>query len=111
MKGYGKRAVAHFKGLGFTNRLAVYILLFLAVGLAGGFYLAVKSIGSDYNGSLLCWTVVFTPIGTAASLVLGKVVDKSKMENTSADGDGIKYAAAKASGFVIQNGSENSPAL
>ena len=32
--------LAHFAKLGFTNRLALYILLFLAAGLVGGFYLA-----------------------------------------------------------------------
>lgn len=30
----------HMKSLGFTNRLAVYIIIFLAAGLAGGFILA-----------------------------------------------------------------------
>lgn len=106
-----KEIIRHLSSLGFTNRLALYILIFLAAGLAGGFHLAIKSIGYGYTGSLLCWTVVFTPIGTAASLVLGKVVDKSAKENTSADGDGIKYAAAKAANFKIQNGSDNSPAI
>lgn len=89
----------HFKGLGFTNRLAVYLLLFLLLGLAGGFVLAVLSIRAQYTGALMCWTVVFTPIGTAVGMVLGKIVDKSKEENTSANGDGIVYAAAQASGF------------
>lgn len=89
----------HLKGLGFTNRLAVYLLLFLLLGLAGGFLLAVLSIRAQYTGALMCWTVVFTPIGTAVGLVLGKIVDKSKEENTSAAGDGIVYAAAQANGF------------
>jgi hypothetical protein len=38
----------HLIHLGFTNRLALYIMIFLAAGLAGGFYLALKSIQ-------LCW--------------------------------------------------------
>ena len=67
--------------------------------LAGGFILAWKSIGVGYTGALMCWTVVFTPIGTACSVVLSRIVDKSREENTSADGDGIKYAAAKAQNF------------
>ena len=96
---------AHIKSLGFTNRLAIYVLIFLAVGLAGGFYLAVKSIGASYTGSLLCWTVVFTPIGTAVSVVLSKIVDKSKAENTEG---GIVCEAAKANGFT---GSTESPAI
>lgn len=90
----------HFAKLGFTNRLAVYIMMFLAIGLAGGFYLAIKSIATGYSGSLLCWTVVFTPIGTACSVVLSRIVDKSKAENTGGNGDGIKYAQAKANNFI-----------
>jgi hypothetical protein len=96
----------HFKRLGFTNRLAIYILLFLAFGLAGGFYLAIKCIGMDYTGSLYCWTIVFTPIGTACSIVLSRIVDKNRDENTSADGDGISYALAKANEFKINDYNE-----
>lgn len=92
--------VRHFAKLGFTNRLALYIILFLAVGLTGGFYLSVRSIDAQYTGSLLCWTVVFTPLGTVAAAVLGKVVDKNRDENTSADGMGIAFAAAQANGFT-----------
>lgn len=88
------------KRIGFTNRLAIYLLLFLAAGLAGGFVLAFLSIKYQYTGALMCWTVVFTPIGTAISLVIGAVVNKSKAENTSGNGDGIVYAKAMASGFV-----------
>ena len=87
-----KGLFAHLKNLGFTNRLALYIMLFLAAGLAGGFYLAVKSISTGYTGALMCWTVVFTPIGTACSIVLSRIVDKSRAENTSADGEGIKLS-------------------
>ena len=46
-----KRVVCPSKNLGFTNRLALYIMVFLAAGLAGGFYLAVKSIATGYTGS------------------------------------------------------------
>lgn len=101
----------HFKKLGFTNRLAVYIMFFLAVGLIGGFYLAVKSIATGYTGALMSWTVVFTPIGTACSIVLSRIVDKSKAENTSADGDGIKYATAKANNFNVEEVSVESPPI
>lgn len=90
-----KRGIrAHLGALGFTNRLAIYILMFLAVGLAGGFCLAVMSIRHGYVGALACWTVVFTPIGTACSIVLSKIVHKSEAENTGGNGDGIKYAVA-----------------
>lgn len=105
------QVLKHFKKLGFTNRLALYIILFLVAGLAGGFYLALKSITYGYTGALMCWTVVFTPIGTAVSIVLSKIVDKSKAENTSADGDGIKYAMAKANGFIQVDDSIESPAI
>ena len=100
----------HLASLGFTNRLAIYILLFLAAGLVGGFYLALRSIVTGYTGSLMCWTVVFTPIGTACSIVLNKIVHKSEVENTSADGDGIKYATAKANNFGIVEDNK-SPAI
>lgn len=82
------KILSHIKGLGFTNRLAIYILCFLAGGLLGGFYLALRSINTGYTGALYCWTIVFTPIGTATSIAISKVVDKSKAENTEG---GIKY--------------------
>ena len=111
-KHYKKRKgiFSHLAGLGFSNRLALYIILFLAAGLAGGFYLALKSIQYNNSGALACWTIVFTPIGTAASIVLSQIVRKSTIENSSADGEGIKYAAAKANGF-IQTGSDESPGI
>lgn len=108
---YKPKKVNHFLRLGFTNRLALYIILFLAAGLIGGFYLALLSIRTGYTGALMCWTVVFTPIGTACSIVLSKIVDKNKAENTSADGDGIVYATAKASNFGCDSGSKDSPAI
>lgn len=103
----------HFGILGFTNRLAIYILLFLAAGLAGGFYLALKSIYTGYTGALMCWTVVFTPIGTVAGAAIGKVVEKNRAENVSGNGDGITFAAAQAKGFVKDYiaGSEDSPEI
>lgn len=110
----GKRVKkqSHLSKLGFTNRLAVYILVFIAIGLAGGFYLAVESIRTGYTGALMCWTVVFTPIGTACSIVLSRIVDKSRAENISGNGDGIAFASAQAKNFVREdNGSENSPAI
>lgn len=97
-------------GLGFTNWLALLIMAFLFAGLMGGFYLAVKSIEYQYMGALACYTVVMTPIGTAASIVLKGIVHKSEVENSSADGEGIKYATAKAAGFVNDE-FEDSPAI
>ena len=99
----------HMASLGFTNRLAVYLVLLLVAGLAGGFALAVWSIREKYTGSLLCWTVVFTPIGTALSVVLARIVDKSRAENTSASGEGIKYATAKAQQFQPVESADSPP--
>lgn len=89
------------QGIGFTNRLAVFLLLFLSAGLVGGFFLAVLSIRYQYAGALACWTVVFAPIGTAVGIVIGKVVDKSKAENVGGNGDGITFASAQAKGFSV----------
>lgn len=97
--------------IGFTNRLAIYLMLFLAAGLAGGFILAWKSIEFQYMGALACFTVVFTPVGTAIGIVLNSIVHKSDHENTGADGEGIKYATAKAAGFSQSAEVEDSPAI
>lgn len=91
------------KRIGFTDSLAIYILLYLLAGLTMGFYLALKSIEYNYIGALACFTVVFTPIGSVAAIVIGKVVDKNRDENTGGNGDGIKFATAQASGFVENN--------
>ena len=87
--------------MGNTDRLGYILVFILALGLAGGFVLAVLSIKYQYTGALACWTVVFTPIGTALSIVL-----------SSANGEGVKYAAAQAAGFVQDyTDSENSPPI
>ena len=86
------------KKLGFTNCLAVGIMLLVALDLLGGFYLANRSIDEGFTGALACWTIVSTPIGTCATYVLKAVVDKSKAENTD-NGKGIVYARAEASSF------------
>lgn len=99
------------KPLGFTNTLALLLVLLLAAGLAGGFVLAYLSIRYQYTGALACYTVVFTPIGTALSVVLARVVDKNRAENTGPDGAGVVYSAAQAAGFVQAEASENSPPI
>ena len=105
----------HFKNIGFTNRLALYCVLFLALGLGMGFYLAIESIENQYVGSLVCFTAALAPIGTMISVVLGKVVDKNRDENTGGNGDGITFATAKASGFsqtqTQSDDSVNSPPI
>ncbi len=100
----------HMASLGFTNRYAIYLLLFLVAGMAGGFILAVLSIKYQYAGALACWTVVFTPIGTAIGVVLGKIVDKNRAENVSG-GEGITFASAQAKGFVREHEIEDSPPI
>ena len=99
--------------MGNTDRLGFMLVLLLAAGLAGGFVLGLLSIRYQYTGALACWTVVFTPIGTALSIVLSRIVEKNRAENTSADGEGVKYAAAAASGFQEEDGgsSVNSPPI
>ena len=72
--------------MGNTDRLGYILVFILALGLAGGFVLAVLSIKYQYTGALACWTVVFTPIGTALSIVLSRIVEKNRAENTSANG-------------------------
>jgi len=92
----------HFRDIGFSNRLAIYALIFLFVGLCGGFVLAIYSIRKGYTGSLICWTVAFTPLGALIGSVPGLVIKKSEAENTGASakqGEGIKYASAKAADF------------
>lgn len=105
------RLLQHMVDIGFTNRMGVYLILLLAAGLAGGFILAVLSIRHQYTGALACYTVVFTPIGTALGIVLAKIVDKNREENTGADGTGITFAAAQARGFQKDQGSVDSPVI
>ena len=96
------------KKRGFTDTLAMFILLFLFITILMGFYLALKSIKQNYLGSLICFTAAIAPLGTALSIVLGKVVDKNKAENMGGNGDGIAFAAAQAAGFVQDNKRTNS---
>ena len=104
-------ASALFGASGAVIATFVTTVLLLIFGLAGGFLLAVWSIREKYTGSLLCWTVVFTPIGTALSIVLARIVDKNRDENTGADGEGVKYAAAKAAAFQQPVESVDSPPI
>ena len=101
------------KSIGFTNSMGVYILILLTLGLLLGFVLAWRSIDMQYTGALACFTVCFTPIGTACSIVLAKVVDKNKAENTGADGAGITFAAAQSNNFKTNTDElfDNSPAI
>lgn len=77
--------------MGFTNKMAVYILGLLSVALMLSFVLAVMSIREQYMGVLACWTACLTPLGVGLDIVLNSTVKKSTAENTSAEGDGIRY--------------------
>ena len=93
--------------------MAVYILLLITIGLGMGFALAWRSIDMQYMGALACFTVVMTPLNTVCSIVLGKIVDKNRSENTGADGMGITFAAAQANNFKSDADElfDNSPAI
>ena len=108
----GQKVIPRRRRIGNTDLLAFMLVFLLAMGLVGGFVLALLSIRHQYSGPLACWTVVFTPIGTALSIVLSRIVEKNRAENTSANGEGVKYAAAQAAGFVQDYAdSENSPPI
>lgn len=83
------------KKIGFTNTLAIYLVLLLTLTLGLGFYLALESIRAQYTGALICWSAVLSPLDACLGIVLMKIVDKSKAENTS-NGTGISYALAMA---------------
>ncbi|MCD8376881.1 MAG: hypothetical protein LUD69_08045 [Oscillospiraceae bacterium] len=100
--------IKHLKSLGFTNRLALILVLLLIGMVTGGFYLAVRSIEASFTGALYCYTVIATPLGTALSVVLAKVVDKNKAENTD-NGKGVKFAAAEARNFIEDYDVESPP--
>ena len=82
----------------FTNLMAVTIMLIIIAGLFMSYSLAEHSIRTNYTGALYCWTAIFATIGTSASIVLGKIVDKKNAENND-NAKGITYAAAEAKGF------------
>ena len=117
----GKRLAAKKGGffallerMGVTNCLGFLLVFLLLLGLVGGFVLAVLSIKYQYTVAHACRTVVFNTIGTSNSILLVSIVYKSRAENTGPDGEGIKYAAAKASNFQqpgAVTGSENSPGI
>ena len=101
------------KRRGFTDKMAISLIALLFLGLLLGYDLAVKSIYAQYMGALACYTAVFCPVGTAISIVLAKVVDKNKEENTGADGMGIAFATAQANNFnfYTEDSFENSPSI
>ena len=106
----GKGLIAHLKSLGFTNRLAIALMIFLLIGLIMGFFLALLSIYYQYLGQLVCFTAILAPIGTCCSIVLNSIVNKSKAENLSGDGTGIKFATAMADNFC-GNTTESTPII
>lgn len=105
-----KKKKCERKRLGFTNKLALLIMLFLALTAYGGYRLAVMSIATGYVGALACYTVAIAPVDTAAGIVLGKIVDKSKAENVGGNGDGINYYKATHSSTTVEY-NKNSPPI
>lgn len=101
------------KRLGFTNKLAIWLIFVMIVSLAMGFYLAVESIAMQYTGALVCFTACVAPLDTCLAIVIAKVVDKSKAENLGPDGTGISFAAAQATNFndSTDKNLNNSPAI
>lgn len=85
---------------GFTNKLAVYLVLLLTFSLILGFYLALESIKAQYTGALLCWSCVIAPLDACLGIVIARIVEKSRAENLGPNGEGIAYAAAQAANFV-----------
>lgn len=86
--------------MGFTNKLAIYLVLLLTFSLVLGFYLALQSIQSQYTGALICWSCVVAPLDACLGIVLARVVEKSRAENLGPNGEGISYAAAQAANFA-----------
>lgn len=80
------------KQLGFTDKLAIYCIALITLGLLMAFYLAIKSIEYNYQGALACFTVVFTPIGSVLGITLTAIVGKNKAENTEG---GVNYLKAQ----------------
>lgn len=80
--------------VGFTNRLAIYCICLITIGLFMAFALALESIKANYQGALACFTVVFTPIGSMLGITLTATVQKSKAENTEG---GVNYLKAEYS--------------
>lgn len=71
--------------------MAVFILLLISAGLLLSFVLALLSIKYQYLGTLACWTACFSPVATAASIVLNSVVKKNQAENTGPNGEGLRF--------------------
>lgn len=84
-----------YNGIGFTNKMCIGLVFIMFVGLCMGFALAVYSVKEQYTGALECFTIAFTPMGVGINIVLTRAVVKSDHENTSAEGEGIKYGKAR----------------
>lgn len=70
----------------------IYILGLLTMFIMLSFVLATMSIKAQYTGALACWTICATPLVTILGVVLNSSVKKSTAENTSGNGDGIRYS-------------------
>lgn len=85
------RLLVHLKSIGFTNRLAIYSLMFLFISIILGFILAMFSVIKSYTAALLVYTACVGPIGSLISISIGRTVEKSRAENCA---NGIVYETA-----------------
>ncbi|AXF52056.1 MAG: hypothetical protein [Podoviridae sp. ctbd591] len=77
---------------GFTNKLCVLLAFLLVLDTILSFIMGIYSIRKEYMGALPFFTVCVTPVNAGIALVLNSGVNKSKAENTGANGEGINYA-------------------
>ena len=104
----GKRVITR-KKMGFTNKMCIGIMGIILITILMGFYLAIKSIDSQYLGTLACFTVAIAPVDSVLGVVLREAIKKSTAENTGADGEGIVFAVARQNNFV--DTTTDSPAI
>ena len=99
------------KKLSFSKQLIKDIRGLLWTVTIGGILLAFYSIYKNY-GAELPWIVTMTSLPwTAHGVICSFYMNKSKQENTSADGNGIVYAAAEARDFIEEDYSYQSPPI
>ena len=88
------------KKINFSKKLINDIRILLWVVTVGGIALAFYCVHKDYTSSLP-WvsSMVGLPWASHAT-ICSLYLTKSKAENTSANGEGIVFAAARAKGFM-----------
>lgn len=77
--------------MGNTDKMAWSLVGIMCFTILMSFILSIYSIHEQYLGALACWTACISPLDAVLGIVLRQVVCKNTQENTSADGEGIKY--------------------